>query len=91
MLGKIIIDKAFLSTSLREAVAEDGARGGGEGSIKMVINLPPKFKYVTGTPEEKEWILNRGTKLKIDRVSPYVDFITVRCHPVWQPDTKDNL
>lgn len=69
-VGKTIVDRSFMSTSLDANVANDYAAGMGKGGTVYTIKLPKgsKAAYVDKWAGHKEMLLPRGSKLKVTRV-----------------------
>lgn len=74
-VGSVVGDKAFLSTSFKDSIAEKATDY--DKSIMLAIRVPKGTRYLSGRNDEREAILNRGLKLKITGIQKgkmiYVD------------------
>lgn len=69
--GKVIYDKAFLSTSRSEEIVQKGFGGYGDKAVIFRIKTPKGTKYLSGRGDEHESILNAKTKLLIDSIDDW--------------------
>lgn len=68
--GAVFTDKGFMSTTAMANVAS-GFTKYGRGGRKVVFHItaPKGTKVIPGTRGEREWILNRGTSMRVTKVT----------------------
>ena len=70
--GKVIGDKAFMSTSRSFNVSRDSFTSN-SSPIVLVIKVPKGTKYLNGNAKEAEAIFERGTQLKVTGIKRFTD------------------
>ena len=67
--GDLIEDKGFMSTSQSQEVSESFSRNGTFVGVQFVISVPKGTRVMAGSETESELVLNRGTKMKVTKVT----------------------
>ncbi len=69
LVGTVVTDKGFTSTSRSESYALDWAMQHDEPAVLMHLDMPKGTVFLRpGRTDEKEYIFNRGLRLKVTKV-----------------------